>query len=571
MKLKKKLALLLAMTLTLSLTAACGGPKKEEKKDETKTETAAETTTEGNTEEAKTDETGVPQDLVVQIGPNPETIDPALSSAVDGGNMLIHAFETLLIFDKDNKLVPGQAEKYVVSEDGLTYTFTLRDGLKWSDGSDLTAEDFVYTFRRLVDPKTAAPYAYDLTNGIKGFKEAQETGDTSKLAVSAPDAKTLVVELSAPLVYFDKICAFAALSPVKKEVVEAGDKWATSPETYISNGAVRMKEWVPGSHILFEKNPNYRDADSITLNTLKFVLMEDANSSFSAYNSGEVMMIKDVPTEEIPALSGRDDFYVSPMMGTYYVSMNLNREPFNNPKVREALSLAIDRDYVANTIMQGTYTPAVNFVGPGISDAEGGTEFQAVTAEKYGNFFDLTNHEANLEKAKAALAEAGYPNGEGLPTIEYMTNDSGYHKAVAEYLQSEWKDKLGVNMDIKILEWGSFTPTRRNGDYDLARNGWVCDYDDPSNIINLFETGNGNNDGKFSNPEFDALVKEARETSDMAKHYELLHQAEQVLLKEYGNIPLAYYNDFYLQSPKLQNTWHSPYGYWYFMYGKVVE
>lgn len=574
MKLKKKLALLLAMTLTLSLTAACGGKKDDKaQSDKPKTETGTDNKTGENkdNEAAPVDTANVPQDIVVQIGPNPETIDPALSSAVDGGNMLIHAFETLLIFDRDNKLVGGQAEKYEVSEDGLTYTFTLRDGLKWSDGSDLTAEDFVYSFRRLVDPKTAAPYAYDLTNGIKGFDEVQKTGDTSKLAVSAPDAKTFVVELSAPLVYFDKICAFAALSPVKKDVVESGDGWATKPETYISNGAVRMKEWVPGSHILFEKNPNYRDADSITLDTLKFVLMEDSNASFSAYNSGELMMIKDVPTEEIPALSGRDDFYIAPMMGTYYVSMNLNREPFKNPKVREALSLAIDRDYVANTVMQGTYTPAVNFVGPGISDAEGGTEFKDVTKAKYRDFFDLTNYESNVEKAQALLAEAGYPNGEGFPKIEYMTNDSSYHKPVAEYLQSEWKEKLGIEMDIKIVEWGSFTPTRRNGDYDLARNGWVCDYDDPSNIINLFETGNGNNDGKFSSPEFDNLVKQARETSDVATHYDFLHQAEQVLLKEYGNIPLAYYNDFYLQSPKLQNTWHSPYGYWYFMYGKVVE
>lgn len=575
MKIKKKLALILAMSLVVSMAAACGAPKKDTASDATKQEDTAKQDDKAQTDNAAETTGNIPQDIAVQIGPDPETLDPALNSAVDGGNMLIHAFETLLIFDKDNKLVGGQAEKYDVSDDGLTYTFTLRDGLKWSDGSDFTAEDFVYTFRRVVDPKTAAPYAYDLTNVIKGYQEVQDTGDVTKLAVSAPDPKTFVVELAHPLVYFDKICAFSGLSPVKKDVVEADpenkDKWATSPETYISNGAVRMKEWVPGSHILFEKNPYYRDADNITLNTLKFAFMEDSNASYSAYNSGELLMIKDVPTEEIPALSGRNDFFIEPIMGTYYISMNMNRKPFDNPKVREALNLAIDRDYVANTIMQGTYTPATNFVGPGISDAEGGSSFQDVTREKYGDHFDLSNYEANVEKAKKLLAEAGYPNGEGFPTIEYMTNDAGYHKPVAEYLQSEWKQQLGIDMSIKIVEWGSFTPTRRNGDYDIARNGWVCDYDDPSNIINLFETGNGNNDGKFSDPEFDAMIEKARDTSDVKVHYEKLHEAEQIMLNKAANIPLAYYNDFYLQNAKLQNTWHSPYGYWYFMYGKIVE
>ena len=239
--------------------------------------------------------------------------------------------------------------------------------------------------------------------------------------------------------------------------------------------------------------------------------------------------------------------------------------------MREALSLAIDRKYIAETVTQGTYSPATNFVGPGISDAAPGSSFEEVTRENNGgDFFNVDNYEADLEKAKQLLAEAGYPDGQGFPTVEYMTNDAKYHKPIAEYLQSAWKE-LGINTDIKIVEWSTFTPTRRNGDFEIARNGWVYDYDDPSNMINLLETNNGNNDGKYSNPEFDALVEKARTTADKEEHYKLLHEAENMLLEDTAMAPVAYENDFWVQSPKLKGTWHSPYGYWYFMYATVEE
>ena len=281
-------------------------------------------------------------------------------------------------------------------------------------------------------------------------------------------------------------------------------------------------------------------------------------------------MIKDVPTEEVPNLRDNPEFNVDPILGTYYISLNLNREYLQDVRVRQALSLALDRAYIADTIMQGTYSAAKNFVGPGVSDVEPGSSFADVTLEQYGEFFHTDDFEGDLAKAKELMAEAGYPNGEGFPAIEYMTNDVGYHKPLAEYLQSAWGE-LGINMDIKIVEWASFTPTRRNGDYDIARNGWVYDYDDPSNMLNLFETENGNNDGKYSNPEYDALIDQARTTADKTEHYALLHEAEQMLLNDMAMIPIAYQNDFWLQKPELQGTWHSPYGYWYFMYGYIGD
>lgn len=511
-------------------------------------------------------------DLAIQIGPNPETVDPALNSAVDGGNMILFAFETLMTVDQEGKIVPGQAESMDISEDGLTYTFHLREGLKWSDGTPITANDFVYSWKRLADPDTAAPYSWDMLGQVKGYEEASN-GNLEALGVSAPDDLTFVVELSAPCVYFDKLITHGSMVPVQQATIDTnGDQWTLNPETYISNGPLKMVEWVPGSHIKFAKNENYWNADKVTLNTLKCVLMEDSNAAYSAYQTGEVQMIKDVPTEEIPALKDTPDFHVDPLMGTYYLSFQTEKEPFNNPDVRMALSLAIDRDYVANTVMQGTYAPATNFVGAGLSDAEDGSSFEEVTRKNNGgDFFNIADHEADVAKAKELLAAAGYPDGQGFPTIEYMTNDQGYHKPLAEYLQSCWKENLGINMDIKIVEWASFTPTRRAGDFQVARNGWVYDYDDPSNMLNLLKSTSGNNDGKYNNPALDKILDEANSTADKAEHYAKLHEAENMILEDAAMIPVAYYNDFYLQNPKLKGSWHSPYGYWFFQYATMEE
>lgn len=539
---KRILALALALSMSFSL-AACGGSGG------------------GSGKEA----TASANSLDVQVGPSPETIDPALNSAVDGANMILHTFEGLLKFDQDNNVVPGLAESYEVSDDGLTYTFKLREGLKWSDGSDLTAKDFEYSWKRVADPDTAAPYGYDLLNMVKGYDEASK-GDVDKLSAVAEDDSTFVVTLSDPCIYFDKIAAFAVMVPVQQAAVETGDDWTTNPDTYVTCGPYKVAEYTPGDKIVMEKNENYWDADSITFDTITWHLIEDPNASYSAYQDGTLDMIKDVPTEEIPSLDGDEEFNIDPIMGTYYVTFNTAKEPFNDPKVRKALSLAIDRAYVAETIMQGTYSPAKNFVGPGVSDAKEGSSFEEVTTETSGDYFDNSDYDANLEEAKSLLAEAGYPDGKGFPEFAYLTNDAGYHKPVAEYLQSAWGE-LGLTMTIDIQEWQTVTADRRAGNFDVARNGWVYDWDDPSNMINLLETNNGNNDGKYSNEEFDNLVDQARKSTDLDEHYNLLHQAEQVMLNDDACAPIAYYNDFWLQKTNLKGTWHSPYGYWYFMYG----
>ena len=519
--------------------------------------------------------------FTVQYGSNPETLDPALNSAVDGGNTIITVFETLLIINENNEAVPGQAESWTTSEDGLTWTFTMRDGLKWSDGTDLNAKDFEYSFKRMADPDTAAPYAETCLGMIDGFEEAAGFPDADGNPTVEPnldalnvkasdDGKTLTIVLAYPCSYFDKIVAFAAMSPVQKATVEAnGDAWCTSPDTYVCNGPFMITEWTPSERIVLTKNPNYVggwDSSKIVSESITLLLLEDSSASFAAYNSGEAQLIKDVPTDEIPSLTKAEDggdFYVDTILGTYYVSLNLKRDAFKDAKVRRALSLAIDRDYVANTIMQGTYSTADSIVGPGIVDENG-------YFHDNGNApYISADYEANLAEAKKLLADAGYPNGEGYPTLEYSTNDAGYHVSLAEYLQQAWSD-LGITLTISKMEWSSFTAARRAGEYDVARNGWVMDYNDPSNMLDLFCSGNGNNDGKYSNPEFDAAI-EASRVADVSEHFAQLHKAEDILMEDTGCLPIAYYNDYWLQSPALKGTWHSPYGYWYLQYGYIEE
>ncbi len=506
--------------------------------------------------------------FTVQYGPNPETLDPALNSAIDASNTIITIFEPLLLINENNEVIGGQAESWEASEDGLTWTFTMRDGLKWSDGTDLTAKDFEYSFKRMANPDTAAPYAATCLGMIDGFDAAQ-AGDTDALNVKASDdGKTLTIVLAYPCSYFDKMAAFAAMSPVQQATVEAnGDSWCTSAETFVSNGPYMITDWTPSERIVLTKNPNYVggwDNSKIVSDTITLLLLEDSSAAFAAYNSGEAVLIKDVPTDEIPSLTKAEDggdFYVDTILGTYYVSLNLKRDAFKDAKVRKALALAIDRDYVANTIMQGTYSTADSIVGPGIVDEQG-------YFHDNGNApYISADYEANLAEAKKLLAEAGYPNGEGYPTIEYSCNDAGYHVPLAEYLQQAWGD-LGITLTISKMEWSSFTAARRAGEYDVARNGWVMDYNDPSNMVELFCTDNGNNDGKYSNPDFDAAI-EGSKVADAAEHFAQLHKAEDILMEDMGCIPVAYYNDFWLQSPALKGTWHSPYGYWYLQYGYI--
>lgn len=554
---KRSLAMLLTMVLVLSLgLSACGGSNNVENKAENNAENNVEDqqeTENNNDANVETNETTSGGSLSVVVGPEPDTIDPALNSSVDGGTLCNHAFEGLTKLDTDGATyIPGQAESWEISEDGLTYTFKLRDGLKWSDGSPLTAADFAYSWNRAVDPETAADYEY-MFDVVEGY-------DSGSLNVTASDDTTLVVKLTTRTPYFLELCAFPAYFPVKQDIVDANpDGWATDPSSYISNGPFKLTEWVHSSYMIFEKNDNYWDAANILPSSIKFVLMEDANAQLSAFETGEVVFIDDCPTDEIKAQKENPQFYIEGQLGTYYVSYNTENEYLKNPLVRKALTLAIDRNFICEEIGQSGQQPAGAFVPTGLTDADSSKEFREVG----GDYYDPMAYEANLEEAKAVLSEAGYPNGEGLPTFNYVTNDSAGHVKIAEALQDMW-GQLGVKLTIDTQEWNTFLNTRKEGSYDIARNGWLGDYNDPISFLDMWVTGGGNNDAQWSNAAYDDLIKTVKTSDDQAVRMQAMHDAEDIIFDEWMLCPLYYYVDVYLLSDKVEGFYSSPLGFKFF-------
>lgn len=544
----KKIATLLAVVMFFGLIASACKPKTGSNA--------------GTTPGATTKTPAAAAELVVNVGPEPDIIDPALNSAVDGATLLIHGFEGLMSLDENGVPIYGQAASYTVSEDGLTYTFKLRDGLKWSDGKPLTAGDFVYSWNRAIDPETAADYEY-MFESIEGYTEG-------KLNVTAPDDKTVVVKLVAPTPYFLELCAFPTFFPVRRDIVEANpDGWTLDPKTYIGNGPYMLTEWVHDSHMIYRKNPNYWNASAITgPDTLKFLLMDEDNAILAAFQNNEISFADSMPNDEIDAWRNKPEFNLAGQLGTYYVSFNVKKAPLDNPLVRKALILAVDRDYICVNIGKAGQEPAGAYVPIGLTDADPSKEFRDVG----GNYYDPSKEgfKKNLEEAKKALADAGYPNGKGLPTLEYIYNTGTGHQLIGEALQAMWKE-IGVNITLVSQEWNTFLNTRKNGEYHIARNGWLGDYNDPISFLDMWITGGGNNDAQYSNPEYDALIRKVKTSSDKAERMKAMHDAEDILFDEWVLCPIYFYVDIYLKKTHLEGFYSSPLGYKYFMYSKLKK
>lgn len=549
----KKIALLLAVLMVIALFTACATP----------TPVVVDTPAAVDPVTPDTDVTpivmGIYDQLVVNVGPNPDTIDPALNSSVDGATMIIHGFEGLYTLEEGGKPVPGQAQSYDLSADGLTYTFHLRDGLKWSDGKPLTAGDFVYSWNRAINPDTAADYEY-MFESIDGYADG-------KLNVTATDDKTLVVKLVAATPYFMELTAFPTFMPVRQDLVEQyGEAWAVDAKTYVGNGPYMMTEWVPSSHMLYVKNPNYWNVDKLGTPSIKFVLMDDNNAMLAGFEAGELMFIDDVPNNEIETLRSNPGFNVESQLGTYYVSFNVTKKPLDNPLVRKALTLAIDRDFICINIGKAGQIPAGGFVPLGISDANYAGEFRVDGGDYYKP--DAASFEANLAEAKAALAEAGYPDGKGFPSMTYLYNTSTGHQAIGEALQNMWS-KLGVTVKLESQEWATFLNSRKNGDYEIARNGWLCDYNDPMTMLDMWITGGGNNDAQWSNAEYDAFISGAKKEEDPVKRFKMMHDAEDLMFSTWLLAPIYYYTDIYMINPNMNGFFASPLGYKYFMFATM--
>lgn len=331
------------------------------------------------------------------------------------------------------------------------------------------------------------------------------------------------------------------------------------PATYIGNGPYKLTSWEHDSKITFEKNDNYWDKSSIVAPKIEWFLMNDQNAILSAFKNGQVAYAKNIPTDELAAEKAAGNLKILPLLGTYYIDFVNNKAPFDNAKVRKAFSLAIDRNYLVENVKKGGETPASGFVPFGIADVKQEPDFRTTA----GDYISVKpeDYEKNVAEAKKLLAEAGYPDGNGFPKVTYGLNSGSGHEPIAEALQQMWKENLGVEVEIVAQEWNVFQQSRKDGVYNINRNGWIGDYMDPSTFMDIFTSGNGQNNAKYSNAEYDTYITAARKESDPAKRIQMFHDAEKLLMDESAIAPLYFYTEPIVISPKLQGVVNSKLGF----------
>ncbi|MFE0757737.1 peptide ABC transporter substrate-binding protein [Inquilinus sp. NPDC058860] len=478
-------------------------------------------------------------------GGQPETLDVHKSVGIPESWIELDLFEGLLAPGPKGELVPGAAESWTVSDDGRTYTFTLRADGKWSDGSPVTAQDFVYSWRRLVDPKTAAPYAYFLDR-IVGAKEVRlGQKPPEDLGVRAVDDRTFEVSLVGPTSYFLSMLVNNSTFPVSRANVEKfGDAFAR-PGNLVSNGAYVLAEDVPQSHMTLRKNPQFHDAANVTIDAVRYVVTEDVDSELSRFQAGELDVTTEVPSQQVPALkqSHPDELHIAPYLGIYFYAINLNHEPWKgSPALRRALSLAVDRDVIIGKVAQGNQTPAYSFVPPG---TEG---FPAWQPEEAG-----WTQARRDQEAKALLAQAGYGPDQPLQ-VKITYNTSENHKKIAVAVAAMWKQKLGVETTLENLEWSTYlTQHHRKEFQDFARTGWIGQYNDANFFLELQRSGIGElSTSDYSNPAYDALLDQASAETDAGKRAAILQQAERLMIADTPVIPLFFYTSRHLVSPAVK-------------------
>ena len=596
---KKVLALLLIGCMALGL-AACGNST-----------TTNEPATSGTAESAG----GAIDTLAVCLASEPDTLDPALNSAVDGATMCAHLFSGLAKWSQDENgnltLVADCAEELVegvVNEDGtVTYTYTLKDGLKWSDGQDLTAYDFEFAWKRAASTELGADYGY-MFEVVDGYAD-------DAINVTATDDKTLVVVLSNAISYWDELLAFPTYYPVREDVV-ADEAWATDPSTYVCNGAYTMTGWEHDSVITLTKNENYHDAANVTVNTLECYLSDDSNNMLANFENGSWAMIDDVPTEEIANLEAKypTEFVVAGQLGTYYVCWNINEEilPASSTltgaekvaaeaEIRNAVGLLLDRNYICEAIGQAGQLPASSFVAMGLTDADGSQFYEnAGDSSDYIGYYSVAEEdiEANYAAAIEVLKKYyTYDEATGMftdmPTLTYLYNESDAHKAIGEYIQAA-VGSVGLTLNLETQEWNTFLNTRKAGDYSIARNGWLADYNDPICFLDMWTSGSGNNDVQFGKgahadvavydldltaygydinvtdgtwaDTYDVLISTIKSCTDQETRYALMHVAEDMLMETGCLTSLYYYTDIYMIDDSIQGFFSNPLGYKYFMY-----
>jgi len=549
-KRKAILALLIIMAVS-TIMSACGSNGKG-----TSSSAPPKTNNEKPADQSSGSKTETPKEQVFRFNlhSNPPTLDPGVVQDNVGFAVLTGLYEGLARSDENGKAIPGTAEKWDISSDGLKYTFHLRKDAKWSNGDPVTAADFEFAWKRVLDPKTepVPPYAYQMyyIKGAEAFNTGENT-DPNSVAVKAVDANTLEVELEHSTPYFLGLLSFSTYFPVHSSVKD-NPKWASDASTIISNGPFKMGEWKQQSSLEIVKNENYYAKDEIKFTKVQMSMVDDAGSELSMYETDQLdfagMPTGRIPNEQIPIMKQTkpDELDIKGIASTYYYLFNNKQKPFNNVNVRKALAMAIDRQLIVDKVTLGGQLPAYGIVAPGIAGENG--EFRS---EHKDDFF-----KENVEEAKTLLQKGLSEEGlSAMPEFTLIYNTDENHKKVAEAIVDMWNKNLGIKAKIENQEFGVFLKNRTALNYQMSRAGWQTDYNDPMSFLDLYMTGSGNNDIGYSNPEYDKLVNEAKQSLDNKQRMELMSKAERILIEQdQAIIPLYYYTNVALKKPNLKDV-----------------
>ncbi len=501
----------------------------------------------------------------------PGSLHPGKAQGTHDSWLIEHVMEGLTKKSPEGKVVEGMATAWTVSEDGTVYTFTLRDGVKWSNGDPMVAKDFEIAWKYLLNPKTASEYAYQcyyLANG-EAFNASTETDDAKlkeledAVGVKALDEKTLEVRLEAPTPYFLELLSFYTYYPVNHKVQEANPDWANDASTYVSNGPFIFTEWKHKESMKIVKNEEYYDKDKVKLNEIHFAMIEDENTAWQMYRNDELDMAYPLPQDVTAQLSAQKDpeFVIGAELATYFYRFNTTKKPFNNVNVRRALSMTIDRKTIVESVAQGGQTPAYTLTPYGIADVSG--DFTQNTGELFK--YDPTEAQKLLAQG---LQEEGMDK---MPNFVILYNTSEGHKKIAEAIQEMWRKDLGIQVTLENVEFQIKLDREDKLDFEVARSGWVGDYVDPMTFLDMFESTSQQNDTGWVNAEYDALIRAAKANLDLASRSQQLHDAEKILMSEMPIAPIYFYTAPYTLKPYVKDSYKPINRYTQFQYADIVK
>jgi oligopeptide transport system substrate-binding protein len=485
--------------------------------------------------------------LLITVGSEPRTLDPQEAQGVTEHHIIMAMIEGLVApnIDDQSKVVPGMADRWQHNDDYSVWTFHIGEDRKWSNGDPVTAEDFVFSYKRMLTASFGAQYSDNLfiLKGAEDYYRSKIT-DFSQVGVKALDSHTLRIELVGPTPYLLSLVQHDSWLPVNPKVIlnfgnidTRDSKW-TRAENYLANGPFKMKSWRPNDVIEVVRNPLYWDAANVKLNGINFYSIENGNTQERAFQAGQLHKTDQVPLDKVPYYRRMrpELIRIDPSEGVYFYRINIARKPLNDPKVRLALNLAIDRDAIVKNILREDQKPATGYTPPGMGD------YQPLDKMHY-----------DPERARQLLAEAGYPNGKGFPKFTVHFNTSESHRAIAEAIQQMWKEELNIDVGLENQEWKVYLDTQNNKNYDLSRSGWIGDFMDPVTFLSMWTTGNGNNNTNWGSPKYDAFIEQAARTGDPKARLEILHQAEDLFLSEAPVVLVYWYTNAYLLQPSVQN------------------